>query len=132
MKTFVILFISMVCTLLMNEKNRIYIGHIQYCCGTFTVDRSWSLELKENGTYLFKIENADTKYFIDARIRPVYTGSWTVKSDTLFLYNKRLSKGSIDSLFLYKVKDSSLISLGNYIDSSWGFNYKNKAIMKLS
>lgn len=116
----------------MKEKNRIYIGHIQYCSGTFTVDRSWNLELKEKGTYLLRIENTDTKNFFDERIKAEYVGSWAIKKDTLFLHNERLSKGALDSVFKYIMKDSSLISLGNYIDSSWGFNYKYKAVMKLS
>ncbi|AEV99204.1 hypothetical protein A4D02_36040 [Niastella koreensis] len=131
MRILIIAFVGMLCPSSMKEKGKSYIGHIQYCSGTFVVDRSWNLELEERGTYHFKIKNTDTKSFIDARIRPEYSGSWTTKNDTLFLHNERLNKGSLDSVFLYRMKDSLLISLGNYVDSSWGFNYKNKVIMKL-
>ena len=131
MRIFIIILIGIVYPFLGSEKNRNYVGHIQYCSGAYAVDRTWNLKLKEKGTYLFKIENVDTKNFIDVRLKSEYSGNWTTKNDTLFLYNDRVSMELFDSVFLYRMKDSILFSLGNYVDSSWGLNYNNKAIMKL-
>lgn len=131
MKVFIITYFSLLCPLLKNEKSIKYVGHIQSCSGMFAVDRSWNLELKEKGTYFFKIKNADSRYFIDLRLNSQYSGNWATKNDTLFLYNDSLNKGSSDSVFIYRMRDSALISLGNYVDSSWGFNKKNKVIMKM-
>jgi hypothetical protein len=129
MKVGFIFFIILILSFRENPVYKSYEGHMQKCSGNFAVDRKWELQLFANNTFTYKVRNADTKKFIDNRIKSFYSGKWVKISDTLIL-NDTLNAMCTDKVLKYIVKDSFLISLGNYIDNSWGFNNIGRPIMK--
>lgn len=85
-----------------------YERHNQFCGGMNGSDIKWSLEIKENKTYVFQITKRKNEYLSKPKTT-LLSGTWQIANDTLKLYQF----GKMDNALMFVMTEDKLVFQNN-------------------